>query len=421
MNQLSGVPYTAYIGIDWASSKHDICLQVAGSEDRVFDRITHTPEAIEEWAQALYQRLGGPIAVALELSEGPIVSALQKYDFLVLFPIDPKRLARYREAFVPSGAKDDPTDAEFAMDYLMRHPEKLKALKPESAAMRKLRYLIEARDRIRGDQSRYVNRLIQALKHYYPQAVDWFNDHNTLVFCDFLQQWPTLATVQRARKTKLERFFKEHNVRFARLIEDRIQAIKAATPLTRDEAVIEAHQLQVEILVEQLRLTIKAMKCFDEKIAAIAAQFPDYELLYTALPGAGKVIAPRLLAAFGEDRDRYNCAAQLQKRSGIAPITKRSGNSTWVHWRFQCPKFLRQTFIDFAAQTINKSAWAGAYYRQQRAKGASHHMAVRALAYKWIRVLYRCWQERTPYDESKYLETLRRRGSPLLKQLAEAA
>lgn len=108
MNQLSGTSFTAYIGIDWASSKHDICLQVAGNEDRVFERISHTPEAIEVWAQALYRRLGGPIAVALELSEGPIVSALEKYDFLVLFPIDPKRLARYREAFTPSGAKDDP-------------------------------------------------------------------------------------------------------------------------------------------------------------------------------------------------------------------------------------------------------------------------------------------------------------------------
>ena len=421
MNQLSGTSFTAYIGIDWASSKHDICVQVAGNEDRVFERISHTPEAIEVWAQALYRRLGGPIAVALELSEGPIVSALEKYDFLVLFPIDPKRLARYREAFTPSGAKDDPTDAEFAMDYLMRHPEKLTPLKPESAPIRKLRYLVEARDRIRGDQSRCVNRLIQALKQYYPQAVDWFNDHNTLVFCDFLQQWPTLTKVRRARKTRLERFFRDHNVRFARLIEERIAAIKAATPLTCDEAVIEAHRLQVEVLVEQLRLTIQAMKSFDEEITAIATQFPDYGHLYTPLPGAGKVIAPRLLAAFGEDRDRYNCAAQLQKRSGIAPITKRSGNSTWVHWRFQCPKFLRQTFIDFAAQTINKSAWAGAYYRQQRDKGASHNMAVRALAYKWIRVLYRCWQERTPYDESKYLEALRRRGSPLLKQLAEAA
>ena len=420
MNQESGKPFTAYIGIDWASAKHDICLQVAGREDRVFERITHTPEAIEAWAQALYQRLGGPIAVALELSEGPIVSALEKYDFLVIFPIDPKRLAKYREAFTPSGAKDDPTDAEFALDYLMRHPEKLKALKPQSVPMRKLRYLVEARDRLKGDQSRCVNRLVQALKHYYPQALDWFSEHNTVVFCDFLKQWPTLEKVKRARRTKLERFFADHNVRFAQVIEDRIQAIKAATPLTHDEAVIDAHRLQVEILIEQLRLTIQALKRFDQEIASIAEQLPDYAL-FSPLSGAGKVIGPRLLAAFGEDRDRYRAADQLQKSSGIAPITKRSGNTTWVHWRWQCPKFLRQTFVEYAAQTINKSAWAGAYYRQQRAKGASHNAAVRALAYKWIRILYRCWQTRTPYDESKYLEALRRRGSPLLKHLAEAA
>lgn len=420
MTQVSEQPYTAYIGIDWASAKHDICLQAADSEERVFERIAHTPEAIEVWAKELYQQLGGPIAVALELSEGPIVSALEKYDFLVLFPLDPKRLARYREAFTPSGAKDDPTDAEFALDYLMRHPEKLKALESESVQMRKLRYLVEARDRIRGDQSRCVNRLVQALKQYYPQVLEWFNDHNTIVFCDFLKQWPTLAKARRARRTRLERFFKEHNVRFARLIEERIQAIKAATPLTCDEAVIDAHRLQVEILVEQLRVTIHALKRFDEKIAAIAESLPDYQLLFAPLPGAGKVIGPRLLAGFGEDRDRYHCAAQLQKRTGIAPITKRSGNTTWVHWRFQCAKFRRQAFIDFAAQTVNKSAWAGAYYRQQRARGASHQIAGRALAYKWIRILYRCWQDRVPYNESRYLEALRRRGSPLLKQLAEA-
>jgi len=412
MNQDSGKPFTAYIGIDWASAKHDICLQVAGREERAFERIPHAPEAIEAWAQALYQRLGGPIAVALELSEGPIVSALEKYDFLVLFPIDPKRLAKYREAFTPSGAKDDPTDAEFALDYLMRHPEKLKALKPQSIPMRKLRYLVEARDRLKADQSRCVNRLVQALKHYYPQTLDWFSEHNTIVFCDFLKQWPTLEHVKRARRTKLEHF--------ARIIENRIQAIKTAIPLTRDQAVIDAHRLQVEILIEQLRLTIQALKRFDEAIAAIAAQLPDYAL-FGPLSGAGKVIGPRLLAAFGEDRERYRAADQLQKSSGIAPITQRSGNSTWVHWRWQCPKFLRQTFVEYAAQTINKSAWAGAYYRQQRAKGASHNAAVRALAYKWIRILYRCWYDRTIYDESKYLEALRRRGSPLLKHLAEPA
>ena len=195
MNQLTDTVYTAYVGIDWADAKHDICVQAAGSEDRAFDRIMHKPERIEAWAQAMVQRFGGPIAVALELTKGPIVTALEKYEFLVIFPIDPKRLAKYRQAFTPSGAKDDPTDAEFALDYLVRHPEKLTALTPQSVPMRKLMYLVQMRDRLKGDRSRWVNRLVQALKQYYPQVLDWFSQRNTVVFCDFLNQWPTLAPI----------------------------------------------------------------------------------------------------------------------------------------------------------------------------------------------------------------------------------
>jgi transposase len=118
--------------------------------------------------------------------------------------------------------------------------------------------------------------------------------------------------------------------------------------------------------------------------------------------------------AFGEQRERFADAADVQKYSGIAPVTERSGKKNWVHWRWQCPTFLRQTFTEWAAQTINKSYWAGVYYRQQRDKGCPHQAAVRALAFKWIRILYRCWQDRTPYNEATYLKALKRRGSPLL-------
>jgi hypothetical protein len=104
----------------------------------------------------------------------------------------------------------------------------------------------------------------------------------------------------------------------------------------------------------------------------------------------------------------------VQQYAGIAPVTERSGKKNWVHWRWQCPTFLRQTFVEWAGQTIKKSLWAGAYYRQQRAKGSSYQAAVRALAFKWIRILYRCWQTGQPYDESACLNALRRRGSPLL-------
>jgi Transposase IS116/IS110/IS902 family len=123
------------------------------------------------------------------------------------------------------------------------------------------------------------------------------------------------------------------------------------------------------------------------------------------------------LVAFGEQRERFATAAEIQKYSGVAPVTERSGNKCWIHWRWQCPTFLRQTFVEWAAQTINKSFWAGAFYRQQRDKGSSHQAAVRALAFKWLRILYRCWQRRTPYDESAYLNALKQRGSPLLSKL----
>lgn len=416
MEPLTDGEFTAFIGIDWADAKHDICLQSADTGKREFDCFPHRVDRIEQWACSMHQRFGGPIAIALELSKGPLVYALQKYDFFVLFPINPSTLAKYREAFKPSRAKDDPTDAEHALDLLLHHRDKFKPLKPQSAQMRTLLYLVEQRRRLVGDKTRFTNRLGNALKQYFPQALDWFEQTDTLLFCDFLTRWPTLTQVKRARKASLETFFQAHNVRFAKLIEARICAIKAATPLTEDVAVITAHQLQAQVLVDQLRVTLQAIERFDAKIATIAPTLPDYAL-FSALPGAGPSLTPRLLAAFGEQRERFLSADELQKYSGIAPVTERSGNSCWVHWRWQCPTFLRQTFVEWAAQTINKSFWAGAYYRQQRDKGCSHQAAVRALAFKWIRILYRCWQTRTPYDESTYLNALKRRGSPLLKQL----
>ena len=127
------------------------------------------------------------------------------------------------------------------------------------------------------------------------------------------------------------------------------------------------------------------------------------------------MFASRLLAAFGENRERFADAAAVQKFAGIAPVTERSGNKHWVHWRWACPKFLRQSFVEWTAETLTRSFWARAFYDSHRARGSSHNAALRALAFKWIRVLFRCWVDRTPYDESRYLSALQKRRSPLLK------
>jgi transposase len=421
MTQPSHDTFAAFIGIDWADAKHDGCLQAAGTAKRESFQLEHTPEAIDAWVTTLRTRFHGQlIAVCLELDKGPLVSALRKYDFLVLFPINPLMLARYREAFTPSRAKDDPTDAELQLELLLTHRDKLLPLTPQSPTMRALAQLVEHRRRVVGDKVRITNRLTSTLKNYFPHVLQWFQDKDTLIFCDFLSRWPTLKAVQLARRATLETFFRDHHVRSAEVIAQRLQAIKAATPLTTDDGVIAPNALLVQALVAQLRVTLQAIADFDSAIAQRAQSHPDFPLFQT-LPGAGPVFAPRLLVAFGEQRERYASAAALQKYAGIAPVTERSGKKSWVHWRLQCPKFLRQTFVEWAAESIRHAFWAQIYYQQQRDKGNTHQAAVRALAFKWIRILYRCWQARTPYDESVYLRALNRRGSSLIQRLAKAS
>lgn len=318
--------FAAFVGIDWADRKHDVCLKAAGSDAHEHSVIAHRPEAIERWALDLKKRFAGePIAVCLEIARGPLVSALQRYEFLALFPVNPTTLANYRSTFCVSGAKDDPTDAELALELLLRHPEKLSILRPQSAGMRTLEKLVEQRRTLVDEVRRVTNRMTAALKEYFPQAVEWFKDKDTFVFCDFVSRWPTLKQAQRARKSRLCAFFHEHNVRYGHIVERRVQSIMAALPLTDDPSVIGPNSLLVVSLAQQLRVLLQAVERFDAEIAAVAPTLADYEL-FAGLPGAGPVFAPRLLAAFGERRERFDSANRMQSYVGVAPVTERSGN-----------------------------------------------------------------------------------------------
>ncbi|HEY8943546.1 MAG TPA: IS110 family transposase [Polyangiaceae bacterium] len=412
--------FAAFIGIDWADRKHDVCLAVPGAQKRERFVLEHRPAVIRQWAEKLRERFAGaPVAVCIELTQGPIVSALLEHDFFVLFPVQPTTLARYRSAFATSRAKDDPTDAEFALELLLCHRDKLTRLAPESIAMRSLRRLVETRRTLVDDRVRLTNRLTAALKGYFPQVLDWFRDKETAVFADFLERWPTLDSAQRARRETLAEFFRAHNVRHLTTIERRLEAIRSEEPLTTDPAVIAPLKLLVEALLPQLRAACAAIARFDDEIARLCPELRDYEL-FRALPGAGATLAPRLLVAFGECRERFPNAAALQKYAGVAPVTERSGNKSWVHWRWTCSTFVRQSFIEWTGKTVHRSFWAKAFYDSCRTRGMRHQAALRALAFKWIRILYRCWTNRTPYDESRYLLALQKRQAPLLKFAAHS-
>jgi len=261
-----------------------------------------------------------------------------------------------------------------------------------------------------------ANRITSLLKQYFPQALDWIGDVASIQACDFLECWPTLAAVQRIHGTKLQAFYRRHNCRKASVISERLQQIALARPLTTDSAIIEPYSLVVEASAVQLRNIIRAIQKLDKRVAELFRQHPEHDL-FDSFPGAGAVCGPRLLTVFGTDRARWASPVDLLCHSGIAPVTERSGNSCWVHRRLACPKFVKQTFHEFADQSIRYSKWARAYYDLLRGRGKSHHASLRALAYKWIRIIFRCWKDRKPYNEEIYIRSLRRRGSPVAEKL----
>lgn len=408
----------AYIGLDWGDQRHAIQMQAATGGPVEPLELAQRPDELHAWVAQLRQRFHGrPVGIALEQCRGAVVHALMMYEFLVLYPVNPKALARYREAFSTSGAKDDPTDAALLLDLLRTHRDRLRAWCPDTVLARKLRLLCEQRRKLVNHRVAVTNRLTSLLKQYFPQALDWVGTLASRQACDFLRRWPTLAALQRARAATLRRFYQQHNCRRDAVITARLAQIATAQPLTTDPAIIDPLSLMVQTYATQLRTMLQAIAAFDAQTAATFAAHPDHEI-FASFPGAGPVCAPRLAAAFGTDRTRWQAATELQTHAGIAPGTERSGKTCWVHHRLACPKFLKQTFHEYADQSIRFSPWARRYYDQQRSRGNDHHAALRSLAFKWMRILFRCWQDRTPYDEATYLDALRRRGSPLMTQNA---
>jgi Transposase len=197
---MDALEFAGYVGIDWSDREHAICLRAGDSEKIEASVISQKPEAIDEWARSLLQRFAGkPIAVELEQNKGPLIHALMKYSMFVLFPINPQSLAKYRQAFTLSRAKDDPTDAALALEILCKHRDQLRSLRPGDPHTRALAQATEYRRCLVDDRVRLSNRIVSLLKGYFPQAVDWLGHRDTTLFCDFLITWPTLAKLQRVR------------------------------------------------------------------------------------------------------------------------------------------------------------------------------------------------------------------------------
>jgi hypothetical protein len=401
-------PWAAWIGLDWADKTHFWSMRTAdGKVQR--GELKNTPEAIEQWACELAQRFGGrPLALALEQSRGAVISMLSKYAHLVLFPVHSTTMANYRKSFFPSGAKSDSQDGDLILDLLIKHPEKLKRLRPDTVETRKLQFYTEERRKLVDLHTAQLQSLIHWLKQVFPQILCWFDKPSTPLVGDLLLRWPTLTQLQKASPKTLSKFLHQHNCRSEERNQQRLAEFRQAVVATEDPALVSAGVVCIQNAVRLLAQMRAGIEVFDGQIEKVLESHPDRAIV-ASFPGAGPVLEPRLIAAVGTQRDRFASADALACSTGIAPVTEASGSSGWIHWRWACPKFIRQTFHEWAGCTIPTCSWARDYYDKKRAAGKGHHAAVRALAFKWIRIFFRCWRDRVPYDEKRYLESIHAR------------
>ncbi len=404
-------PPAAWIGLDWGHHTHAFVLQTpSGSPEE--GTLHHSAESLHTWLRGLGERFAGrPVAVGIEAQRGAVIHALLEYSWLIIYPINPLTSARYRQAFTPSGASDDLPDARLLLELVRDHAAKLRPLEPQDPQTLKLNGLVEIRRAAVDRRTQLLNQITSLLRSYYPQALELVGSLNTDLAVDFLSRWPDLIGLKAAKPGTIKRFYYAHNLRRPEQLEERLQFIRQSRALTTQEARVSVAVLHLRGLLDQVRALRQHVALLDREIKTLFAEHAE-AFLFRHLPGAGPALAPRLCVAFGTIRSLYPHPTNLQQLAGLAPVREKSGQQLWTHWRWRAPVFLRQSFIEWAGQTVVHSAWAQRYYRRMQAKGKTHHAILRALAFKWVRILWKCWQTRTPYDEARYLKQLAHRQSP---------
>jgi transposase len=411
--------WVACVGIDWGDKQHACMIQTReGAKQAV--TVGSSPEDVHGWVLGLREQFpDGTIVVGVEQGQWSLIYALMMYEFLAIVPLNPRASKAYRTSLRLSGASDDPKDAALICDFVLKHLAELRVWRPDDVQTRKIRLFCEQRRTLVDQRTALTHVLSAALKEYFPQLLQWFGETSSHLRA-FLIHWPTLDQARQASVDELTGVLKASRRRKASAVaHELIEKIRTAVPLTHDTAIIETHSLYALSLVALITTLDQQIGKYDQAIAAAWELHPDRKT-FESLPGAGAVIAPRLAVAFGLDRSRYHDAREVQQYSGIAPVIERSGRQFWVHARWGFPTFLHQTFHEFAQASLPHCEWARAFYHQQRERGAGHHQAIRSLAFRWIRILFRLWKTDQQYDDSRYIEALKQKHSPIVRRLAAA-
>jgi transposase len=243
----------------------------------------------------------------------------------------------------------------------------------------------------------------QPLDTYHPAPARLFSTIDRQITLDFIRDYPTPQLAEHLAEARMTQFLDRHSYRGrqpAAVLVDRLRV----NNMRASEGTTAAKRSTALAQVEQLELLNRQLKDFDRALAVVLRRHPDHEL-FLSFPGVGDVVAATLIAEIGEDRSRYPTAAVLASEAGLAPVTRASGRSSHARFRYAANDHLRAAYTWWAYTSIRLSPWARTAYDNARSRGQQHHRALRGLAARWNRVLWRCWQDTTTYDPDIHLTT----------------
>lgn len=390
-----------YAGIDWADQKHDALVLDEAGRQRGSIRVPHTPEGLAKLDTWLMQMLGqqdkDQMACVIETNHGLLIAFLLEHGWPV-YPVNPRTVDRKCSA---SGAKTDAIDAYLLAKTGRADFADLHRLTPDMEIVAELKTLTRDQDSLIQTQTRLVNQLTACLKEYYPIALNLFakvQQHSALIF---LHTYPTLEAGQTASVEQFCQVLKSAGHTTAEKVAPKIferlhqPSLQATTITTRTKS-----RLALALIAHLLPL-VEQIADYEKEIERLFLSHEDHEV-FSSLPGAGRRLAPRLLAEIGDDPARYAKAASLQALGGTSPVLFQSGTYSKPHRRQGCIKPLRNALHQCAWQSTQQEAWAKAYYERKRTEGKSHSVAVRALSNTWARIIFALLQSHTPYTSATF-------------------
>lgn len=398
-----------YLGLDWGDAAHAVCVVDAEGKKVWAGEVKQTAEGMSEFGRRLYEwkSAGVEVWAALEKPEGRIVDFLLDHG-VVVYPINPKAVDRARDRFRVSGSKSDPFDARVLAEFLRTDHMHLHPLLPSSAQAQELKLLTSDYDRLLNQQTRLLNQLRATLKEYHPRVLELFSDLNTPTALDFLERYPAPSTLVELTPQGWQEFVTAHRLcrGHAAKLWERLKAPQLAIPAH----VVRAKTRLARVLVAGLRVVGVAVTDYRAEIERFFASMPAAEVAKSLPAGKSGVIIPRVWAELGDAAGRWESFRHLQAQAGAVPVTKRSGKCQLVQFRFACNTRLRHALDLFAFASLRHSAWAVAYYRQQRDRGHRHYQALRALAAKWLKIIFVIWDRHVPYDEQRHMDNIARQS-----------